>query len=116
MSFLSDYNSPENRRRRRQREEAINVVAEARFQAQLASYKLEVQAALNDHGFKDNLIFNLNDLRRKHTEFMNEYYAGKKVVQKVFVVNSDPAKKRYLQEMALKKAMEVGYFLMIDEF
>jgi hypothetical protein len=47
---------------------------------------------------------------------MNEYYAGKKVVQKVFVVNSDPAKKRDLQEMTLKKAMEVGYFLMIDEF
>jgi hypothetical protein len=103
MSFLSDYNSPENRRRRLQREEAIKTAAEARFQAQLASYKLEVQTALND-------------LRRKHTEFMNEYYAGKKVVQKVFVVNSDPAKKRDLQEMTLKKAMEVGYFLMIDEF
>jgi hypothetical protein len=103
MSFLSDYNSPENRRRRLQREEAIKAAAEARFQAQLASYKLEVQTALND-------------LRRKHIEFMNEYYAGKKVVQKVFVVNSDPAKKRDLQEMTLKKAMEVGYFLMIDEF
>ncbi|WJX79708.1 hypothetical protein P8452_62802 [Trifolium repens] len=103
MSFLSDYNSTENRRRRLQREEAIKAAAEARFQAQLASYKLEVQTALND-------------LRRKHTEFMNEYYAGKKVVQKVFVVNSDPAKKRDLQEMTLKKAMEVGYFLMIDEF
>ncbi|KAK2418673.1 hypothetical protein P8452_62800 [Trifolium repens] len=103
MSFLSDYNSPENRRRRLQREEAIKAAAEARFQAQLASYKLEVQTALND-------------LRRKHIEFMNEYDAGKKVVQKVFVVNSDPAKKRDLQEMTLKKAMEVGYFLMIDEF
>jgi hypothetical protein len=54
MSFLSDYNSPENRRRRLQREEAIKAAAEARFQAQLASYKLEVQTALND-------------LRRKHT-------------------------------------------------
>jgi hypothetical protein len=70
MNMSNDYNSPENRRRRRQREEARKAAEQARFRVAMERYKTEVEEALINLDFKESLVFTEKDRLEKNREVM----------------------------------------------